>query len=106
MARGGLADCKGMAGLRDGACGMDGYTFIQRARPKTEAPIVVVNAGDDVLDIVSALEAGADVHVIKPLDRRRGFFADRHRPSVRLDRTSHHPSLRLDRTSPRAQSPQ
>jgi DNA-binding response OmpR family regulator len=46
--------------------GMDGFSFIQRARPHTEAPIVVVSARDGVEDIVAALEAGADDYVTKP----------------------------------------
>jgi DNA-binding response OmpR family regulator len=46
--------------------GMDGFSFIQRARPQTEAPIVVVSARDGVEDVVAALEAGADDYVTKP----------------------------------------
>jgi DNA-binding response OmpR family regulator len=46
--------------------GMDGFSFIQRARPLTDAPIVVVSARDGVDDIVAALEAGADDYVTKP----------------------------------------
>lgn len=46
--------------------GMDGFSFIRRARPRTEAPIVVVSARDGVEDIVAALEAGADDYVTKP----------------------------------------
>ncbi len=46
--------------------GMDGFSFIQRARPLTDAPIVVVSARDGVEDIVAALEAGADDYVTKP----------------------------------------
>lgn len=46
--------------------GMDGFSFIQRARPRTEAPIVVVSARDGIEDIVAALEAGADDYVTKP----------------------------------------
>jgi DNA-binding response OmpR family regulator len=46
--------------------GMDGFSFIQRARPRTEAPIVVISARDGVADIVAALEAGADDYVTKP----------------------------------------
>jgi DNA-binding response OmpR family regulator len=46
--------------------GMDGFSFIQRARPQTEAPIVVVSARDGVQDIVAALEVGADDYVTKP----------------------------------------
>ncbi len=48
--------------------GMDGFTFIQRARPLTDAPIVVVSARDGVQDIVHALEVGADDYVTKPFD--------------------------------------
>ncbi len=46
--------------------GMDGFSFIQRARPMTQAPIVVISARDGVQDIVAALEAGADDYVTKP----------------------------------------
>jgi DNA-binding response OmpR family regulator len=48
--------------------GVDGFTFIQRARPMTQAPIVVISARDGVEDIVLALEAGADDYVTKPFD--------------------------------------
>ncbi|WP_460709684.1 response regulator transcription factor [Nocardioides dilutus] len=48
--------------------GMDGFSFIRRARPATEAPIVVVSARDGVDDIVAALEVGADDYVTKPFD--------------------------------------
>lgn len=46
--------------------GMDGFTFIRRARPETDAPIVVISARDGTEDIVAALEAGADDYVTKP----------------------------------------
>ncbi|WP_148575430.1 response regulator transcription factor [Nocardioides caldifontis] len=48
--------------------GMDGFTFIRRARAHAEAPIVVISAREGVEDIVSALEAGADDYVTKPFD--------------------------------------
>lgn len=48
--------------------GVDGFTFIRRARPQTQAPIVVISARDGVQDIVSALEAGADDYVTKPFE--------------------------------------
>src|SRR5690606_32595950 len=48
--------------------GVDGFTFITRARPQTHAPIVVISARDGVEDIVAALEAGADDYVTKPFD--------------------------------------
>jgi DNA-binding response OmpR family regulator len=46
--------------------GMDGFTFIRRVRPESEAPIIVLSARDDTEDIVAALEAGADDYVTKP----------------------------------------
>ncbi len=46
--------------------GMDGFSFIRRARPLSDAPIIVLSARADTLDIVSALEAGADDYVTKP----------------------------------------
>lgn len=46
--------------------GMDGFTFIRRARPLSQAPIIVLSARDDTHDIVAALEAGADDYVTKP----------------------------------------
>ena len=46
--------------------GMDGFSFIGRVRPWTDAPIVVVSARDGVQDIVTALETGADDYVTKP----------------------------------------
>jgi DNA-binding response OmpR family regulator len=46
--------------------GMDGFTFIRRVRPSSDAPIIVLSARDDTIDIVTALEAGADDYVTKP----------------------------------------
>jgi DNA-binding response OmpR family regulator len=46
--------------------GMDGFTFIRRVRPHSEAPIIVLSARNDTIDIVTALEAGADDYVTKP----------------------------------------
>lgn len=46
--------------------GMDGFTFIRRVRPLSDAPIIVISARDDTEDIIAALEAGADDYVTKP----------------------------------------
>jgi DNA-binding response OmpR family regulator len=46
--------------------GMDGFTFIRRVRPTSQAPIIVLSARADTEDIVTALEAGADDYVTKP----------------------------------------
>lgn len=48
--------------------GMDGYTFIRRVRPTSDAPIIVLSARVDTHDIVAALEAGADDYVTKPYE--------------------------------------
>ncbi len=48
--------------------GMDGFSFIQRVRPTSQAPIVVLSARDSPDDIIAALEAGADDYVTKPFD--------------------------------------
>ena len=68
--------------------GMDGFSFIQRARPQTEAPIVVVSARDGVDDIVAALESGADDYVTKPFlvdEVRARLKALLRRPSMSTD---------------------
>jgi DNA-binding response OmpR family regulator len=46
--------------------GMDGFTFIKRARPISQAPIIVLSARNGTNDIVGALEVGADDYVTKP----------------------------------------
>lgn len=75
--------------------GIDGFTFIRRARRRTTAPIIVISARDKTTDIVHALEAGADDYVKKPFDvdevqarlraalRRPSIAGDRHaRPQL------------------------
>jgi DNA-binding response OmpR family regulator len=46
--------------------GVDGFTFIRRVRPGSDAPIIVISARDETEDVVAALEAGADDYVTKP----------------------------------------
>ena len=46
--------------------GVDGYTFIRRARMVSDRPILVVSALSDTDDIVTAFEDGADDYVTKP----------------------------------------
>lgn len=48
--------------------GIDGFTFIRRARQETAAPIIVISARDKSTDVVQALRAGADDYVKKPFD--------------------------------------
>lgn len=46
--------------------GIDGYTFIRKARTVSAAPIVVISALNATENIVDALESGADDYVSKP----------------------------------------
>ncbi len=46
--------------------GIDGYTFIRKARTLSDAPIVVISALNATENIVDALESGADDYVSKP----------------------------------------
>ncbi len=46
--------------------GIDGYTFIRKARAVSAAPIVVISALNATENIVDALESGADDYVSKP----------------------------------------
>jgi DNA-binding response OmpR family regulator len=85
---------------------MDGFDVIREVRRDHDLPIIVVSARADTLDIVAALEAGADDYVTKPfqvkeitarlraLRRRAGSGAhDTARPTeVVLDR---HPAAPL-----------
>jgi DNA-binding response OmpR family regulator len=46
--------------------GIDGFTFIRKARMLSGSPILVVSALSDTEDIITALEVGADDYVTKP----------------------------------------
>jgi DNA-binding response OmpR family regulator len=48
--------------------GIDGFSFIRSARPRTDVPIIVLSARDAPTDVVMALQAGADDYVRKPFD--------------------------------------
>ncbi|MFI6074018.1 response regulator transcription factor [Actinoplanes sp. NPDC051343] len=47
--------------------GIDGYECIRQLRRTDDVPVVVISARDDTDDIVTALEAGADDYLIKPV---------------------------------------
>ena len=67
---------------------IDGFSFIRRVRPETDAPIIVVSARSGTDDIVSALEAGADDYVSKPYvvaEVEARLKALLRRPSIGLD---------------------
>ncbi|MGY1624144.1 response regulator [Geodermatophilus sp. SYSU D00965] len=86
---------------------MDGFEVIREVRRDHDLPIIVVSARADTLDIVAALEAGADDYVTKPFQvkeitarlralRRRAGSGSAHDnaspPEVVLDR---HPAAPL-----------
>ncbi|MDQ0946747.1 DNA-binding response OmpR family regulator [Streptomyces phaeochromogenes] len=47
---------------------LDGIGLCRRIRESSTAPILMMSARGDALDIVSGLEAGADDYVVKPVD--------------------------------------
>ncbi|MEF9886486.1 two-component system response regulator CseB [Streptomyces sp. P9-A4] len=48
--------------------GLDGIGLCRRIRETSMAPILMMSARGDALDVVSGLEAGADDYVVKPVD--------------------------------------
>ncbi|MFJ4467297.1 two-component system response regulator CseB [Streptomyces sp. NPDC089424] len=48
--------------------GLDGIGLCRRIRESSTAPILMMSARGDALDVVSGLEAGADDYVVKPVD--------------------------------------
>ncbi|WP_369211963.1 response regulator transcription factor [Streptomyces flavofungini] len=48
--------------------GLDGIGLCRRIRECSMAPILMMSARGDALDVVSGLEAGADDYVVKPVD--------------------------------------
>ncbi|MFC9315323.1 two-component system response regulator CseB [Streptomyces nigra] len=48
--------------------GLDGIGLCRRIRETSMAPILIMSARGDALDVVSGLEAGADDYVVKPVD--------------------------------------
>ncbi|MFI8368347.1 two-component system response regulator CseB [Streptomyces sp. NPDC085466] len=47
---------------------LDGIGLCRRIRESSTAPILMMSARGDALDVVSGLEAGADDYVVKPVD--------------------------------------
>ncbi|WP_234106826.1 response regulator transcription factor [Streptomyces venezuelae] len=47
---------------------LDGIGLCRRIRETSTAPILMMSARGDALDVVSGLEAGADDYVVKPVD--------------------------------------
>jgi DNA-binding response OmpR family regulator len=48
--------------------GLDGIGLCRRIRESSTAPILMMSARGDALDVVAGLEAGADDYVVKPVD--------------------------------------
>ncbi|MFD4944135.1 two-component system response regulator CseB [Streptomyces sp. NPDC058239] len=47
---------------------LDGIGLCRRIRESSQAPILMMSARGDALDVVAGLEAGADDYVVKPVD--------------------------------------
>ncbi|GAA1388444.1 response regulator transcription factor [Catellatospora chokoriensis] len=50
--------------------GMDGFDVCRHLRDEGDLPIIVLTARDDDIDVVPALEAGADDYVVQPVHAR------------------------------------
>ncbi|MCB5167446.1 response regulator transcription factor [Streptomyces bambusae] len=73
---------------------LDGIGLCRRIRETSQAPILMMSARGDSLDVVAGLEAGADDYVVKPVDttvlvarirtllRRADFTADPAAPAA------------------------
>ncbi|SCD60681.1 DNA-binding response regulator, OmpR family, contains REC and winged-helix (wHTH) domain [Streptomyces sp. di188] len=48
--------------------GLDGIVLCRRIRETSTAPVLMMSARGDSLDVVSGLEAGADEYVVGPVD--------------------------------------
>ncbi|WP_159622167.1 response regulator transcription factor [Ruania rhizosphaerae] len=82
--------------------GIDGFEVCRRLRLDSQAPIIMLTARTDDLDVVGGLEAGADDYVVKPvqpavLDAR--IRAVLRRAVSDLDGVRSHGSLRIDTES-------
>ncbi len=50
--------------------GKDGLTALRELREKSQVPVLMLTAADDVVDKVLGLEFGADDYLVKPVDLR------------------------------------
>ena len=48
----------------------DGFSIARRLRARTQIPVIMVTAADDMIDKIVGLEVGADDYVTKPFDLR------------------------------------
>jgi two-component system response regulator MtrA len=74
--------------------GMDGLDVCREIRRTSRLPIIIVSARDDVVDVVTGLELGADDYITKPFDGRE--LAARIRAVLRrIDSTGDPDTLRV-----------
>lgn len=72
---------------------IDGYEVLRRIRSTTDCYVIVLSGRDDELDILTALQAGADDYVLKPFrprELRARIDAMLRRP--RAEQVAQHPS--------------
>lgn len=85
--------------------GMDGFDLCRHLRTEGDLPIIVLTARDDDIDVVAALEAGADDYVVQPVNARvveariRAVLRRADRGRARHDGYEEHGALSIDRDS-------
>ncbi|GAA2359096.1 DNA-binding response regulator [Catellatospora methionotrophica] len=85
--------------------GMDGFDLCRHLRTEGDLPIIVLTARDDDIDVVAALEAGADDYVIQPVHSRiveariRAVLRRAARQPTRPTGREQHGALCIDRCS-------
>ncbi|GIG05870.1 response regulator transcription factor [Catellatospora coxensis] len=85
--------------------GMDGFDVCRRLRAEGDLPIIVLTARDDDIDVVAALEAGADDYVVQPVHARiveariRAVLRRARRGPARPAGSEQHGALSIDRAS-------
>ncbi len=84
---------------------IDGYEVLRRIRSTTDCYVIVLSGRDDELDILTALQAGADDYVLKPFrprELRARIDAMLRRP--RAGQVAQHPSAQSAPSAPSVQA--
>jgi len=106
-----LLGCSDLLLLDPGGPASQGWQRLRRLRELSRLPIIVMLAGDEVLDRVLALESGADAVIAKPVDLRElrarmlGLLARSGRPSSNTGTALQFGRWRLDAVPRRLSGP-
>lgn len=85
--------------------GIDGFDVCRHLRAQGDLPIIVLTARDDDIDVVAALEAGADDYVVQPVHARiveariRAVLRRTRREPARPAGSERHGALTIDRAA-------